>query len=275
MPTEPSPESFEPRFDLNRFVSELRQRGCALGEPVHYYAQTTSTNDEAKRGAALGATHGSLFVADSQSAGRGRRGKTWHADPNRHLLVSVLLRPRRPGSNPSALTLVVGVALHRALRPLLNPGCASGLGLKWPNDLEHDGRKVAGVLVEGQVEADGQFVAVVGFGVNMTPVVLPPTESARAVCLQELGVQLSRESVLPLILFELERCLYQFAQSGLATFVDYINENNALRGTTVNVEGTLGKVAAIGPGGQLILQTAHGLRNMTAGTVERARDVSG
>ena len=262
-------------LDVPGFLAALRQRGCAIGEPLHYFTTTSSTNDEAKQAAALGASHGSLFIAESQSAGRGRRGKTWHAEANRHLLASILLRPRKPGANPSALTLVVGVALHRALQPLLPKRVAPGLGIKWPNDLEHDGRKLAGILVEGQLGADGQFVAVVGFGINMSPLQLPAEERARPISLRELGVQLSRESVLCEVLATLDQALHDFAQSGLAAVVKYVNQHNALHDAEVTVEGIQGRVVAIGAGGQLLVQTSHGLRNMTAGTVERTRAVSG
>src|SRR5690606_16153223 len=145
--------------------------------------------------------------AESQSAGRGRRGRTWFAQPNQHLLASLLLRPRRAGANPSALTLVVGAALHQALQPLLPASIAPALGIKWPNDLEHMGRKLAGILVEGLVGSDGSLVAVVGFGINLRPVEVPPAERAHPISLSELGVQLSRESVLCEVLSMLERRL--------------------------------------------------------------------
>src|SRR5690606_34522208 len=127
------------------YLMRLRNVGCPLGEPLHYFASTTSTNDQAKTAASQGALSGATFVADHQTAGRGRHGRQWLATPNQQLLVSVVWRPRG-GVTTAALTLAVGVALHRALAPLLP--APETLAIKWPNDLEARGRKLAGVLVE-------------------------------------------------------------------------------------------------------------------------------
>lgn len=251
-------------FDVSAFLRELRSHPSAVGEPFQYFTSTTSTNDEAKLAAQTGAPSGACFLADHQTAGRGRNGRSWHADPQRQLLVSVLWRPRR-GLTNAALTLVVGVCLHRALRRLVPP--QRTLAIKWPNDLESERRKLGGILVESGQMPDHSPCVIIGFGLNIHPV---GVEAPRPpVSLAELGVTTRRESLLAHLLRELGDGITSFEHAGPDEFTRHLNQHNALANEWVTVEGLRGKVVGIAANGALTLQNETVLVEVMSGTVER------
>ncbi|MGI8607961.1 MAG: biotin--[acetyl-CoA-carboxylase] ligase [Candidatus Dormibacteria bacterium] len=134
-----------------------------LGREMAYHEAIDSTQDEARRLAAVGAAHGLLVWAGSQTAGRGRLARSWQSPAASGLWFSVVLRPSVPAGRCAPLPMVVGAAVGEALDTLA-PG---RVGLKWPNDVLLDGGKVAGVLVEGHAAAGILEHAVVGVGVNL------------------------------------------------------------------------------------------------------------
>ncbi|GAB4412950.1 MAG: hypothetical protein Kow00123_26730 [Anaerolineales bacterium] len=133
-----------------------------------YLRSTTSTNDVLKRLAADGAPEGTLVLADEQTAGRGRLNRRWVAPAGTSLLFSVLFRPPHPTPNaphPSPLqyTMICSLAVRDAAARLLG----IPIGLKWPNDLVHGGRKLGGILTEISTDAEGTPFVVVGIGLNV------------------------------------------------------------------------------------------------------------
>ncbi len=253
-------------FDVTTFRSRLRAVGCPLGEPLHYYVATTSTNDEAKTAAQLGAPSGATFVADHQTAGRGRLGRQWLSSPSQQLLVSVLWRDNRDLPH-AALTLAVGVSLHRALVRELST--SAPLALKWPNDLESEQRKLGGVLVESGVDLARTPYLVIGFGLNVHPLRASVATPRRPISLAELGVNQSREVLLTSVLTELHRGLVEFQQQGPEGFVAYLNQHHALAGEIVTVGDVRGTVVGVATTGALVIDTPSGRREVTTGTVER------
>ena len=166
---------------------------------MQWYAQLPSTNVLAAAFAERGAREGAVVVAESQTAGRGRLGRTWCSPPGAGLYVSVLLRP--PDAVVPLLTLTAGVALADGV------GAATGLTpvLKWPNDLHAwppagglpIGRKLGGILAEAGTAQGGDRHVVVGFGINVRDAVYPPEVAVRATSLeQELGRTVDRALVL-------------------------------------------------------------------------------
>jgi BirA family transcriptional regulator, biotin operon repressor / biotin---[acetyl-CoA-carboxylase] ligase len=254
-------------FDVRLFLTQLRETGCSLGEPFHYFTSTESTNDEAKRAASAGAPSGSTFLADHQTAGRGRQGRQWVADAKRQLLFSLLWRPAS-GVASAATTLVVGVTLHRTLRQLLPD--SSQLSLKWPNDLESSRRKVAGILVESGVAADARPFVVLGVGVNTAPPGGSLPIQPAPLSLSEIGLTTPRETLLTAFLRSLEFDLRTFERDGLREFVEYLNGHHALTGETVSINGIHGEVLEVADNGALVLMTRDGRREVTSGSVERA-----
>ena len=165
MSSQPTPA----RLDIDRITAQLRD--CAVGHPLVYAPALPSTMDRAAELIAAGAPPGAIVVAEEQTAGRGRRGRVWHAPPATALLVSVILRPPQFQLPASHVPMLAGVALIEAIAEL-TPELANELTLKWPNDvvLGYDpatANKVGGILVESRLRADGTVAAaVVGMGVN-------------------------------------------------------------------------------------------------------------
>ncbi len=131
-----------------------------LGKPHRHYAKTDSTNSRARELAAAGAPHGTVVTAAEQTAGRGRQGRTWTAPPNKALLYSTIVRPLE--ERHMMLPLAVPLAVCEAAEQL-NPNLECGV--KWPNDVLVEGRKLAGALIEARPQ-DGW--AVIGIGLNLS-----------------------------------------------------------------------------------------------------------
>ncbi len=141
---------------------------AALGEKAELFEldlvdSIASTNTLLLQKAAQGAAHGSCVVTEMQTAGRGRRGREWHANLGGSLTFSLLWRFNQGAGFLSGLSLAVGVALMRGLR---HAG-VSGAGLKWPNDVLYQNRKLAGILIEVQGDMLGPSAAVIGIGLNL------------------------------------------------------------------------------------------------------------
>jgi BirA family biotin operon repressor/biotin-[acetyl-CoA-carboxylase] ligase len=167
---------------------------------IHWAPAVPSTMDVAADAARAGVAEGYVVVADTQTAGRGRRGRSWESPPGAGLYLSVVLRPPLNDTRTLALlTLTVGVAVRRAIQH------ATGLAaeLKWPNDLVVSRRKLAGILAEGlDITTDAQSV-IVGMGINVRRAVMSDEVSARATSLEEeLGRDVSRACLLEAVLVD-------------------------------------------------------------------------
>ncbi len=134
-----------------------------LGRPLIYHRVIDSTNEEARRLAAAGSPEGTLVIAETQTAGRGRRGRRWVAPAGRCLLFSLLLRPKLPPARLFALTMAAGLAVRGAVMDQLGLVPA----LKWPNDVYIAGRKAAGILVESAFAGGELDFMVLGIGINV------------------------------------------------------------------------------------------------------------
>ncbi len=253
-------------FDAEQFRARGRAQKPKLGRPLMYQAVTGSTNDDALLAARSGAPHGSVFVADEQTAGRGRRGHTWHAAPGENLLFSVLLRPELQLAQTSALTLAIGLALRDAITPLLS----SETLIKWPNDLLVGGKKLAGVLVESQLQGDRLQAVVVGVGLNVASREFPEEIAARATSLAVLGAtRLEREPLLFDVLEAIAKRVQAYQEHGVAGILSELNGADALRGQRVRVDAQTGVGVGLDEQGRLLLQDDRGaVHAILSGTVE-------
>jgi BirA family transcriptional regulator, biotin operon repressor / biotin---[acetyl-CoA-carboxylase] ligase len=223
----------------------------SLGTPRLHLRRTDSTNVRARELAARGAPHGTLVTAAEQTAGRGRQGRTWSAPAGRGLLCSVVIREPSP-----LLSLAAGVAVAEVV--------GGTAGLKWPNDVLVDGRKVSGILVEARPQ---ERWAVVGIGVNvaLAPDDFPP-ELRDAAGTLGLGVQ-EVESVLDRLLGALERWL----GAPLSDVLEAYRVRDLLRGQAVEWEAGHGVATGIDADGRLLVATADGPVALGAGEVHLTR----
>ena len=170
--------------DVRSELVRAAERLGVFGRRIHWLATTTSTNDVAAHLAELGADEGTVVVADTQTAGRGRLGRTWFSPPGAGLYVSIVLRP--PGnvstrSNPcSLLTLASGVAIAEGVKA----GTGLPAEIKWPNDVMIGRRKLAGILAEATAQGGTLRHVILGFGVNLLQAAFPPELANRATSIE-------------------------------------------------------------------------------------------
>jgi BirA family transcriptional regulator, biotin operon repressor / biotin---[acetyl-CoA-carboxylase] ligase len=229
-------------------VSGERRR---LGLPRLHLRETSSTNDRARELAAGGAPHGTLVTAAAQSAGRGRQGRAWVAPPGRALLCSLVLR-----DPPRLLPLAAGVAVAEVV--------GAHARVKWPNDVLADGRKVAGILVEGRPQEQW---AVLGIGINVALRAddFPPELRDRAAT---LGLEPDAlEPTLALLLRALER----WTAAPAETVLDAVRSLDSLLGQPVRWADGEGRGAGIDGNGRLVVATAGGRVALDAGDVHLAQ----
>lgn len=137
--------------------------GHSWAGSIRYYKTVDSTNTEAKRLADKGAPHGTVLIADRQTAGRGRMGRSFHSPENAGIYMSLILRPDCKAVDLSHLTCAVGTAMCDAVEAVT----ATRPGIKWINDLVYNGRKLGGILTELSIGSEGNVnYAIVGIGIN-------------------------------------------------------------------------------------------------------------
>jgi BirA family biotin operon repressor/biotin-[acetyl-CoA-carboxylase] ligase len=234
-------------------------------------AETGSTNADLIGLARGGARHGTVLVADHQTAGRGRLGRTWTAPPGSALLCSILLHAR-PGVAPHGAVCAVGLAARAAARTAVGVD----VELKWPNDLMVGPRKVAGVLAESVTGPSGSPGAVVvGLGLNVGWPAPPPEVAARAVTLEELaGRPVDREALLRALLTELGPLVAAWRDAPDELWVRYRAELATL-GQIVRVHlaagDVVGEAVDVTSDGALVVATAAGPTVVSAGDVVHLR----
>ena len=222
----------------DRVVPRLRG---ALGTPYLYASQTGSTQNVLRDG---DHPHGAVAVAEHQTAGRGRSGRVWEDEPSRALLFSVVLQPDGDAPLPQ-LSLVAGVAVAAAVE------ATAGVetGVKWPNDVLVDGRKVAGILLEA---SGAKVVCGIGINVNQERDELPTETRTPATSLRvATGRALDRGRLLAAVLAELEARYGRWLAEGLAGLTTELEARNVLAGRAVIIDGSAGTAGAIAPDGRL------------------------
>lgn len=248
-------------------LARTRVARGAMGATVTWYAATSSTNDRASDGAAAGAAHGAVYVADAQSAGRGRMGRVWQSPAGAGLYCSVVLDV--PARAVPLVTLTAGVAAADGIRE------STGLTvqLKWPNDLWADGRKLGGILAEVAQTGTAGSRIVVGVGINVTAAALPPDVAGLATSLEgELGRAVDRGVLLAELLVGLERRVTSLAAGDAREILRTWRELAApLMGRRVewDMDGAVreGRAAGLADDGALLVETSAGEVRLRAGEV--------
>ncbi len=245
-----------------------------LGRVIHHFDSLPSTNEQAFRLATDGAEHGEVVVTEQQTAGKGRRGRAWVSPPNLNLYFSAILRPELPPHRAPELTLVAAVALAETL-------CEAGAQarIKWPNDVQIDGLKVAGILTELSANPDQVNFVVLGIGVNLNaqPEHFPEEVRAMATSLsQALGERVPRAVFTANLWTRLEEWLDLYLETGFDAVRQRWKELSATLGQDVLVRTDRhelrGVAEDIDPSGALLVRTADGsLERVLAGDVEQVR----
>lgn len=172
-----------------------------LGKHWYFQEETDSTNDWAKRAGKEGAPHGSAFVAESQTKGKGRRGKSWENPRGTGLAMSILLRPQMRPENAPMMTLLMGLSGAQAVEDItgLTPG------IKWPNDLVLSGKKICGILTEMTMSGSEIDYVVIGIGVNLNMEAFPEDIREKATSLKlEGGKTVERDEMAAAVLRRFE-----------------------------------------------------------------------
>ena len=243
-------------------IDDLRRARAAarLGGRIEYFDSIDSTNTAARRLAADGAVEGTVVIAETQTKGRGRLGRSWASPALRNLYVSIVLRPPIAVAQAAQLTLVAGVAVAETIREW-----APDAAIKWPNDVVVDGRKLAGILTEMEADDDRVRCVILGIGVNLNaaPEDFPEElrDKATALC-AATGRTIDRTAFADRLLSHLDERYGLFLANGFAAIRPLWEACSCLTGRAVQIDGAgqrcAGVVTGITDDGALILRDAAG-----------------
>ena len=254
--------------------------GTIFAGKLRYFPVIDSTNLLAMREAAEGAPHGTVTLADEQTAGRGRGAHAWHSEPNAGLYLSILVRPQSILSPADALwlSLATGLAAQRAVEE----STSLVADIRWPNDLLLNGKKFCGILTEMNAEPTRVRYAVIGIGINVNHAAFPPELRDLATSLRSIsGQHWDRASILEALMRSIEKEITPLlAQGGVPAASQSILEriktkSTWIHGKTVEVdeaEGYTGVTAGLDARGFLQVQTAQGMRTVLSGGVRERRN---
>ena len=217
--------------------------GCRFWEKVQCFETVDSTNLIVKDWAQQGAEEGRSAVAEEQTAGRGRRGRSWISPPGENLYFSILLRPQVEASRMAMITLLMAIAVTQSVREL-----HLDAKIKWPNDVVVNGKKICGILTEMYPSADGSFFLVIGTGINVNQKEFPEEVKKTADSLAlELGTDVDREVLLASVLRHFLDCYDSFLVNK-GRVVEVLDPKGEWQGTAIGIEKT----------GELLVQREDG-----------------
>jgi len=248
------------------------QQRTVLGA-LHVEDVVGSTNELALQRARQVATSPQAWLAESQTGGRGRRGRSWHSPYGRNLYFSLLHQFDMPLHRLAGLSVAVGLELAGMLADL-------GLrehGLKWPNDLHWQGGKLAGILIELHGESEGPASAVIGIGLNVD-LGTPPEWLDQPVCsLTDAGLDVSRNRLAGELIGRMLNLCERFAAEGLAPFAQHWPRYGLYQDEPVSLSGPgsqhVGVLRGLSPDGGLRIQLNNGERVFYGGELSLRRDV--
>jgi len=230
-----------------------RLYGTPFARRIYHFFKIDSTNSVAMRLGESGEPHGTIVLAEEQTAGRGRAGREWTSEKSAGIYCSILLRPPIPPAHAPLLTLVAGLAARDAAAEDLD----TLPDIRWPNDLLVGGRKVCGILTEMHAEPDRIHYAVIGIGMNVNQTKMPEELSDIATSLRiETGKIHSRLELLIRLLRSVDRYYNQFLADGAAPILRRFAEvSSYFKGKRVRIttatETFTGTTAGLEPSGVL------------------------
>ncbi|MGA9507788.1 MAG: biotin--[acetyl-CoA-carboxylase] ligase [Candidatus Sulfotelmatobacter sp.] len=247
-------------------------RGTIFSEKLHHFYKIGSTNTTAMAAAAGGAPEGSVFLAEEQTAGRGRGAHTWQSARSTGIYCSVVLRPALPPSDVLVMALATGLAVRAAIEYV---DARVNLDLKWPNDVLISGKKVCGILTEMNAEATRVRYIVVGIGINVNQASFPKELEPEATSLRlSSGSEWSRVELTAALLKSLDReyrLLLEQDDSRRSILKRFSEQSSWVRGKQVRIEENgftiEGTTEGLDPRGFLQVRNTRGLQTILSGTV--------
>jgi len=236
-----------------------------LGRTIHYLTEVDSTNRYAHDLARQAAEEGEVVLAEGQTQGRGRMGRSWISPSYLNLYLSVILKPRLPSTQVPQITLAAGVAVAETLESFL------GLPpkIKWPNDILMEGKKVAGILAESWCEADQVRFVILGIGVNLNYPQEKMPEAIKEIATSTLiltGKPVDRTAFAVRLIQDLDRCYGDLVEKGFSSVAQRWEGFFGFRGkkvrATVADQSIVGKAVGIDSTGALILERDEGEREI-------------
>ena len=231
-----------------------------IGKRIHHFFKTDSTNAVAMRLGEQGEPHGTIVIAEEQTAGRGRGGHSWHSEKTNGIYMTVLLRPPVAPQNAPLITIVAGLAVRDAI--LEQTGIAPDL--RWPNDLLFGRKKFCGILTEMNAEQDRIHFVAIGIGINVNHLKIPEDLAEIATSLRiETGRIYSRVEVVARLLRHLDSYYNRFISEGAESIVARFTEvSSYARGKRVRIATTtgtyVGTTEGLEPGGLLRVRRDDG-----------------
>jgi len=246
-----------------------------LGRTIHYYDAVESTNLIAGELAQHGAPEGVVVLADQQLGGRGRGSHSWHSPARVGIYCSIILRPKMAPAKVQLITLMVSVAIVKAVALL------TGLSprVKWPNDILINDKKVAGILLESRVRGAETVYSVIGFGINVNNGSADFPEDMRenaSSLLLELGESVDRSKLVVEIFSELEKIYHSFQRENFSVVLQQWRHHSSTLGQRVRIwqrdQSTEGVAVDLTEEGGLLLKVEGGKQIVVhAGEVEHLR----
>jgi BirA family biotin operon repressor/biotin-[acetyl-CoA-carboxylase] ligase len=246
-------------------------QGTIFNQHIRHFYKIASTNTAAMEAASAGAPEGSVFVAEQQTAGRGRGANQWYSASSAGIYCSVVLRPALPPSEVLVLSLAGGLAVQAAVQEI-DPRVQ--VDLKWPNDLLIGGKKFCGILTEMNAEVTRVRHVVAGFGINVNQASFPPELESAATSLRLVtGSEWSRVELCGALLKSLDseyRNLLENPDARSSILRRFQEQSSSVRGCQVHVEengGFEGVTEGLDARGFLQVRTMQGVRTVLSGTV--------
>lgn len=249
-----------------------------FGRTFHWYRKIDSTNRVAFDRAVEGGEEGEIFMAEAQTRGRGRVGKSWFSPPYMNLYLSLILRPKVAPEIVPGISLVAGVSVARVLQKLYP---ISAL-IKWPNDVLVNDKKLAGILCQTQAKGKTTEFVILGIGINLNvphgrmPRFLQQTATS---VFMETGNRCDRGEFVESLLASLERGYCLFQGRGLAPFLPFLRHRSWLTGKQIEVNSGTALIRGVARGisstGSLLIDSGRGpLEELRSGTVQMIRKAS-
>jgi BirA family biotin operon repressor/biotin-[acetyl-CoA-carboxylase] ligase len=247
-------------------------RGTIFGSDIHHFYRIGSTNTAAMAAAAEGDPEGSVFLAEEQTAGRGRGANTWQSPRSTGIYCSVILRPKLAPSDVLVLSLAAGLAVQSAIQQV---DSRVRVDLKWPNDALIDGKKVCGILTEMNAEATRVRYIVTGIGINVNQISFPKELAATSLRLAT-GSEWSRVEVAAALLKSLHREYRNLVENSAARadiLRRFAANSSWVRENKVRIEENgaafEGTTEGLDERGFLLVRTPQGLQTVLSGTVRQ------